>query len=1727
MSGESRKLSWVFRVALGNISVHAVSPCERGGVTSAHTAARAETQEAGEVVKDLPTIYRFWSQFLDVPLPAPQVNTTTTATTVKAAPGQPIWESVLHFSYDGMEREVALEVRRNQPLSRTASSAAAAAAASSAARSSLHSHLSGGDSLGRGTTLSDACAGLTAVAVGSVFFSYSIEADCAESLAQSLAHRHAAVHVLLRRVAEDDRGKSNGAAAAAHPVQSCSPSNTHAGNAVTAAAADGNDTKCDAQHEGANPEVVVLASATVSLLDLAVSNDARFYFNIFRNADDTAAAAAAALDGSSLMDHVVPPRSLLTTSRRRTHLCGHVALTLRMDEEKEVRVRPRLICARGVPPSASFQLRYGWCTNEALSLGTRQKRAQASSSRESSPSRAPEHITAEALLPGVAQPCLTFRQDQLPQLQLTCSRTALQQQSMFFDVLAVPFEDGDAGEGRGEEVQNGEEKKKFTASAVRVASGQYSLQRVVVAAHHDSEIEAAFTVPCDGAAGADAFRSAGGVIPAVLVVDGVLQLSQIPTVRYALKEAAKSAAREGQRGPTESSGRRGAAERTRPHVNLVPAAALRSFHVADAAETAHKQKKNGGTDDGDDGGDERAPQTARPGDVAAASLASRDAHLMTSSLDAGEPLMTPPQSLRNYKEPLALSQTPFAALSLATSPHPFTALSLLPSSAGLQVKEATHATIAAAGVSPELQQGKDELSPATVYNDGHSEHGERNDQPAPSAAPSDSPRVPTPVLVPLLVSHHHHHRHSHPLHPEKLPDSTNAFGFSGTSSSSVVTPTFAADGFSYGDPSVSLPPVATPRAPSALPLDQASPLELLVRPKSAAGLPPSSQEHGDVNQRQLQEVAGGEEAARAGKNDTTANIRGSPLHARGDTLSYSALNEPHPHSQTVRCESAVAASEDSSPAYPHDATVGRINAAPRGDTTAVMVKEDAAAAQALRDHIDNTVAASSFLATADSQQLPLTARLSSRHPNASTALAEDTSNGFLVPSSEVPPPAEEKELKAMQYSVAPPGGLDPELVLHFCGDSSADGEDDKDSALGSDGSLGGAEGEEPAPAAVSGRATPASFSAASSVLRVRTDHSRYSIPQSVASVQLSPAPPPTLAPPPPGPPPAPLLPSNARAVAPTSPKAEQHYAIALRLSAQYRTLLGVYERKLSGVRAAEARAEVATKKVRAAQAGTRLPLAGSSATASSDPAQATAEWLERVQRETTELRTAMKDAHHRTQALRQRLTDLQTTQRAARAALQSRDDALALTEEELQQLMSQMANEKEEAQLPPLPSPPSTSRRGSSARPREAAAAAAAGASHSNTINKKTMQEAQNTNAVAPVTGQVRVVGGNDTPTSASTSFRNASSLQPSQDEGAESAPLFSPNPRPPASLRDGAPKVSCTAELFAAATTKHATSNEASFSNVAVTSAAVHAESSVLYAVQPATDPQEPTVPSRAQLQQPPPLPPPVVASAFSYRRSVPPTQTTTSPSPAPTRFSGYEAPSRSHSATLSDSSLSRLEQEALLDGIDKGDRPLVMHLLHTKPKLFYASNNLLHVACAARLPDAAVVEALLQVRPELTQGVDAHTGNSVLHVACAARYPHDEIVKKLVIHGVPAQMRNDAGLTAFHIAVLNRADLPRNRVKDTLLTLGDCSVDERTSDGRTALHLVCDSDANVAVVEYLLHRGADVDIAARVRLNALGAEETFTPLQLSIACRAELIMQLLQQYLGHSNSMPSGSLR
>ncbi|KAK7195314.1 Ankyrin repeats (3 copies)/Ankyrin repeat [Novymonas esmeraldas] len=1563
--------SWTFRVSLTDVSVTSIgggdgdtdgvpvrSPLSSSPAPSPPPAgvSRAASTDAAAAV-DRRTSASFWNRLADG----------------KARKG---WVPAMHFYFDGMEKKLPLRLRRTSPQ-------------------------------GSGARAAE----LSATPPSDTFFSYTIDARSATDLAVSLARRSAALHLLLQRAetgsCETERELFSPASSAASSPRSLS---TPLRDGVASPARGDRDGR-RAQENGGEEEsvgdVLVLASATVSLLDLSISADERFYFTIHGAAKGprhSAAAAAAELTGRRSLDAA---------------LLGRVSVRLRMEEEREVSAQPRLLCVRGHPlPPTQYQVRYGWRPNPNLTLGTRVKRAQASLSRESSPSRPSPRTGPRTPLADAEQRVrgapdeegsITFKgEQQLPPLQLTCSRQALAQQRMFVAVLAQsPAGDGASGDTT-------PTQSSPTGEFVEIAKGEVSLERMLTAAHRGDDVTAAFTVHCNDVP--QTSSSSSNAFPSC-VVEGVLELSSIPRVHFDLAHAA----------------------------------------------TLLRSSESGAT-----------VQLALPG---LAGLPAQTSSLFASF--AGDTVLAPPQSLRHHKPaPRADPATsaaapPTPALSPIPSPSSSSSLADVDGGRGPAASELVSVSdtpLPGAGGTQICSNAADDsvgdrASGGEAFGDGDRQGAQRHPVPRGSRTEEAQPGRPPQPLAPDSS------------HPQEV-----------TLSGEAATP--AASPPTGGSPAEARLRLELQPQPGAA---QETPLLRSDRSEGCSPHPTGAIDGDDV-------VLDG--AARQAATPLCVPVTDGRQMASGFGEHTARVTPPSTGGQSG---SGADVAHAASPCTRHMSRSkmkggGSYRSCPSSESSLVD-PSGSRQTSALAAHADGTRGPPS------------------QHP--SSLLAEAAEPSATSPSHMSRRSSSRRHARDARHSVGRLSrSLDPELVLHFSAtdlpgtaqkassttSADANGKARRSSAQRTSNTSvrgdGGAAPHVADPCAEDAPLPP-------ETPRQRAGSSASGDASQSATELLFPFPTPHLVHRLTQPPPPPAPPLFNASTPPHIPYGETEAARvrAVQFVARYRTLLRVYDEQLARLRSAEERATH-----------------GGSGDQLRHDAEAAAARLERGIVVEQERRQAAQLWQERRAALQRRLSECHASHELRRVELCSRDEALASATEELRFLQSQLLQQRESCAAAPTVAAPSTelTAAASPPPPRPAVDAQATLAERQATLDA---WEARHPTAAPPVPIEPtrsaagdsgRPLRSSQMPPSLSgrvlasdTSTGSLmSSTQPSPVAMQSRAKrLFdvptSPSTAPPAGrhTRGGPSTAPPTAPEALGSCPGRGSSSSSAAAPSADTLLTPALENGCGAAPRGGED--SPSGPSgspawtaREDVARAPQGEPP------AYHRRLP-TET------------------RPHERGDVPAALSRIEQETLRDGIDKGDRALVMHLLHTKPQVFFSSNNLLHIACAAALPDVFIVEALLKVRPELAHGVDANTGNTALHVACAARYPNAQIVKRLILHGTPVSVRNKMGLTAFHVILLNPADVPIHRVKDTLLAVGSStSVNERTSDGRTPLHLVCSSDDNMSVVRYLSLRGADLWASAPCRGPVVGGGGSgesgtleVTPAQLSRLHNADVVVRYLQQ--------------
>lgn len=215
----------------------------------------------------------------------------------------------------------------------------------------------------------------------------------------------------------------------------------------------------------------------------------------------------------------------------------------------------------------------------------------------------------------------------------------------------------------------------------------------------------------------------------------------------------------------------------------------------------------------------------------------------------------------------------------------------------------------------------------------------------------------------------------------------------------------------------------------------------------------------------------------------------------------------------------------------------------------------------------------------------------------------------------------------------------------------------------------------------------------------------------------------------------------------------------------------------------------------------------------------------------------------------------------------------------------------------------------------------------------------------------------------------------------------------------------------------------------------------------------------------------------------------------------------------------------------IEQGNAPEALSLLRSLPlALIRTDDSLLHRACAVSSPSFELIEGIVTLRPELCKAIDSISGNSALHFIClnGKLLGNGLIFRLLIDGGAPISLRNHDGLTAFHLLVLNRSDTGQNhRMKEMLIEAsrragkGRVDIDELTTHGQTALHLVCGDDAHISTTEFLVKNGADINFSVFYRVS--GHPDgicRMNPLEKSTRCGAMKTYQFLRAALMKSHA-------
>jgi hypothetical protein len=139
------------------------------------------------------------------------------------------------------------------------------------------------------------------------------------------------------------------------------------------------------------------------------------------------------------------------------------------------------------------------------------------------------------------------------------------------------------------------------------------------------------------------------------------------------------------------------------------------------------------------------------------------------------------------------------------------------------------------------------------------------------------------------------------------------------------------------------------------------------------------------------------------------------------------------------------------------------------------------------------------------------------------------------------------------------------------------------------------------------------------------------------------------------------------------------------------------------------------------------------------------------------------------------------------------------------------------------------------------------------------------------------------------------------------------------------------------------------------------------------------------------------------------------------------------------------------------------------------------LHVMCADG--DAEGALHLLRAQPSLVNDID-DACNTPLHCACASPVVSIELINALLLGGGSLTVKNEDGLAAFHLAVLNTADHAAHALKKFLIFKAAVNPNLRTSRGETAAHLCASNDRHLASLQFLTTTGLDLNVAALLQV-------------------------------------------
>ena len=150
----------------------------------------------------------------------------------------------------------------------------------------------------------------------------------------------------------------------------------------------------------------------------------------------------------------------------------------------------------------------------------------------------------------------------------------------------------------------------------------------------------------------------------------------------------------------------------------------------------------------------------------------------------------------------------------------------------------------------------------------------------------------------------------------------------------------------------------------------------------------------------------------------------------------------------------------------------------------------------------------------------------------------------------------------------------------------------------------------------------------------------------------------------------------------------------------------------------------------------------------------------------------------------------------------------------------------------------------------------------------------------------------------------------------------------------------------------------------------------------------------------------------------------------------------------------------------------------------------NTLHGLCENNQVEAAI--ALIKANPASVNMLDS-ADDSPLHVACGSSRPSLPLVRELLLAGASTSQLNRAGLSPFHVAVLNPYDLD-HALKRFLIFKAAVNPNQRTAKGETVAHLCAVDDRYLETLKFLSTVGVDFDAQALSLPNGRGNHNGLT---------------------------------